>query len=67
MIERIGTTPRASKVVKHNGVVYLSGQVAEGETIEIQVKTCLDKIDALLLEAGSTRKKYFEQQFGFQI
>ena len=57
MIERIGTTPRASKIVKHNGVAYLSGQVAEGETIEIQVKACLDKIDALLLEAGSTRKK----------
>ena len=33
MIKRIGTTTRASKVVKYNGVAYLSGQVAEGATI----------------------------------
>ena len=34
MIERIGTTARASKIVKHNGVAYLAGQVAEGLTIQ---------------------------------
>ena len=33
MIERIHANERSSKSVKHNGVVYLTGQVAEGDTI----------------------------------
>jgi len=57
MIERIGTTARASKVVKHNGVAYLSGQVAEGSSIQQQTQDCLTKIDALLIEAGSSRSQ----------
>lgn len=56
MIERIGTTARASKIVKHNGVAYLSGQVAEGDTIQEQTRDCLAKVDALLAEAGSSRE-----------
>lgn len=56
MIERIDTGTRSSKIVKHNGVVYLTGQVAEGETIQKQVQTCLDNIDALLTKAGSSRQ-----------
>ena len=56
MIERIETSVRSSKIVKHKGVAYLTGQVAEGDTIEVQVQTCLDKIDALLIKAGSSRK-----------
>jgi enamine deaminase RidA (YjgF/YER057c/UK114 family) len=57
MIERIGTTARASKIVKHNGVAYLSGQVAEGATIQEQTQDCLVKVDALLTEAGSSREQ----------
>lgn len=57
MIERIGTTARASKIVKHNGVAYLSGQVAEGDTIQEQTRDCLAKVDALLTEAGSSREQ----------
>lgn len=57
MIERIESGARSSKIVKHNGVVYLTGQVAEGDTIQEQVKTCLDNIDALLIKAGSSREK----------
>ncbi|MCW1951915.1 MAG: RidA family protein [Octadecabacter sp.] len=57
MIERIETGERSSKIVKHNGVVYLTGQVAEGATIQEQVQTCLDKIDALLIQAGSSREQ----------
>ena len=56
MIERIDTGTRSSKIVKHNGVVYLTGQVAEGATIQDQVRTCLDNIDALLQRAGSSRE-----------
>lgn len=57
MIERIGTTARASKIVKHNGVAYLSGQVAEGDTIQDQTRDCLAKVEALLTEAGSSKKR----------
>lgn len=57
MIERIETGERSSKIVKHNGVVYLTGQVAEGDTIQEQTQACLDKIDALLIKAGSSREK----------
>lgn len=57
MIERIGAGVRSSRIVKHNGVAYITGQVAEGDTIQEQVQTCLDKIDALLIEAGSSREK----------
>ena len=53
MIERIETGERSSKIVKHNGVAYLTGQVAEGETIQDQVRTCLTNVDVLLLKAGS--------------
>jgi enamine deaminase RidA (YjgF/YER057c/UK114 family) len=56
MIERIETGQRSSKIVKHNGVAYLTGQVAEGDTIQQQVRVCLEKIDALLLKAGSSRE-----------
>lgn len=56
MIERIESGARSSKIVKHNGVAYITGQVAEGDTIQEQVQTCLDKIDALLIKAGSSRE-----------
>ena len=57
MIERIETGVRSSKIVKYNGIAYLTGQVAEGETIQEQVRTCLQNIDALLEKAGSSREK----------
>ena len=43
MIERIHVNERSSKIVKHNGVVYLTGQVAEGDTIQEQVRGLLAK------------------------
>ena len=56
MIERMHTSERMSKIVKHNGVVYLCGQVGAGETVAEQTESCLARIDALLLEAGSDRE-----------
>jgi enamine deaminase RidA (YjgF/YER057c/UK114 family) len=56
MIERIQTSGRMSKVVKHNGVVYLCGQVGAGESVTEQTQDCLSRIDALLAEAGSDRE-----------
>lgn len=55
MIERHHTADRMSKIVKHNGVVYLCGQVGDGATVREQTEDCLGRVDALLKEAGSDR------------
>lgn len=57
MIERMDTGARSSKVVKHNGVAYITGQVAEGADITVQTKACLAKVEAELLKAGSSTQK----------
>ena len=56
MIERKHISERSSKIVKHNGTIYLCGQVGAGETIQDQTQDCLARIDALLAEAGSDRE-----------
>ena len=55
MIERIDTGVRSSKIVKHNGVAYITGQVGEGDTIQEQTKECLRRLEELLIKAGSSR------------
>lgn len=59
-IERIGTSERSSKIVKHNGVVYLSGQVGDGESLSEQAHDCLGRVDAALKEAGSSRENLLQ-------
>lgn len=56
MIERLHTGRRMSKIVRHNGVAYLCGQVGAGATVAEQTADCLSRIDALLTEAGSDRE-----------
>ena len=56
MIERIEPGVRSSKIVKHNGVAYLTGQVGEGPDITAQTEECLRRVDALLERAGSDRE-----------
>ncbi|MEM8878081.1 MAG: RidA family protein [Pseudomonadota bacterium] len=60
MIERIGTGQRMSKIVKHNGVAYLCGQVGEGATVAEQTADCLARVDALLEQAGSSRSEILQ-------
>jgi len=59
-IVREGTNERSSKIVKHNGVVYLSGQVGDGDSIEEQSHDCLGRVDKLLKEAGSSRENILQ-------
>ncbi len=56
-IERVETKKRMSRIVKHNGVIYLCGQVCEDASkgIKEQTQTMLDKVDDLLIRAGSNR------------
>jgi len=58
MIERLETKPRMSRIVKHNGTVYLCGQVCKDATQGIveQTSSMLDKVDELLIQAGSSRE-----------
>lgn len=59
-IKRTGTNERASKTVTHNGVVYLSGQVGDGESLAEQTHDCLGRVDALLTEIGSSREQILQ-------
>ncbi|PST95830.1 hypothetical protein C9I87_06990 [Photobacterium iliopiscarium] len=58
MIERQETKARMSRVVKHNGTIYLCGQVCADATKDIteQTQTMLDKVEALLEQAGSDKE-----------
>lgn len=62
-ITRIGTGPRMSQAVIHNGTAYLAGQVGEpGTSVAEQTKAILAKIDALLAEAGSDKTRILSAQ-----
>lgn len=56
-IKRLQSTDRMSRIVKHNGTIYLCGQTAGDAAWDIteQTQRCLDKIDALLADANSDR------------
>jgi enamine deaminase RidA (YjgF/YER057c/UK114 family) len=61
MIERIDTNTRMSQIVKHNGTVYLAGQVGNaGESVADQTRTCLEKIEFLLEKSGSSPVKILQ-------
>ncbi len=57
-ITRMETGARMSRIVNHNQVVYLCGQVADNgeDPIGPQTKSMLDKVDVLLEQAGSSRE-----------
>ncbi len=60
MIERIETGQRMSKIVKHNGVAYLCGQVGSGDSVTEQTRECLARVQALLEQAGSSRDQMLQ-------
>jgi enamine deaminase RidA (YjgF/YER057c/UK114 family) len=58
-ITRLGTARhRMSKIVIHDNTIYLCGQVAKNSDANIkeQTRTMLEKVDELLIQAGSDRK-----------
>ncbi len=57
-INRIDTTPRMSRIVEHNGTIYLCGQTAKDPTKNIteQTITTLEKVEELLEKADSDKK-----------
>jgi enamine deaminase RidA (YjgF/YER057c/UK114 family) len=57
MIERLETGQRMSRIVKHNGTIYLCGQVCKDATqgIKEQTSSMLEKVEDLLQQAGSNK------------
>jgi len=57
-IQREDTKQRMSRIVKHNGVIYLCGQVCKDaeQGITEQTASMLEKVDELLIQAGSDRE-----------
>jgi enamine deaminase RidA (YjgF/YER057c/UK114 family) len=60
MIQRIETNARMSKIVKHNGVAYLCGQVGAGGSVTEQTKDCLSRVEALLAQAKSSPERILQ-------
>jgi enamine deaminase RidA (YjgF/YER057c/UK114 family) len=63
-IRRIGSIPRLSRVVLHNGVAWLSGIVAADchEDIRGQTRQVLAQLERLLEQAGSNRSRILSAQ-----
>jgi len=63
-ITRHHTNQRMSQIVIHGDTVYLAGQVANDSNADITVQTqqVLQKIDALLAEAGSDKSQILSAQ-----
>jgi enamine deaminase RidA (YjgF/YER057c/UK114 family) len=60
-ITRMHTGVRSSKIVIHGDTIYLTGQVGNPEEdITEQTRTCLQKIDELLAEAGSDKTRILQ-------
>lgn len=57
-ITRKETNERMSKIVIHNNLIYLCGQVADNadQPIGPQTENMLAKVDTLLAQAGSSRE-----------
>ncbi|MFT4715522.1 MAG: enamine deaminase RidA (YjgF/YER057c/UK114 family) [Paracoccaceae bacterium] len=56
-ITRLESNARMSQAVTHNGLVYLAGQVSDGDTVTAQTQNVLDNVDRLLAEVGSDKSK----------
>lgn len=59
-INRIGVHRLLSSAVVHGNVIYLAGQIGDGETFEEQCKSALDRVDNLLAAAGSDKSRLLQ-------
>lgn len=60
-IRRIEPGQRMSQAVVHGDLVWLAGQVgAPGESVTRQTQAILERIDALLEQAGSSRSRLLQ-------
>ncbi len=60
-ITRKETGKRMSQIVTHGDTVYLAGQVGTaGASVAQQTRDCLQKVEALLAEAGSDKTRILQ-------
>jgi enamine deaminase RidA (YjgF/YER057c/UK114 family) len=61
---RIDQNARRSRALIHNGIIYISGQVPDNRRTDVadQARQVLEKIDALLKEAGSNKSRLISAQ-----
>ncbi|GMG84220.1 RidA family protein [Paralimibaculum aggregatum] len=60
-ITRHHTGKRMSQIVVHGDTVYLAGQVGTaGASVAQQTRDCLEKVEALLAEAGSDKTRILQ-------
>lgn len=59
MIQRYDVGPRMSEMVVHDGTIYLAGQIADDDDVDVagQTRQVLAAIDALLARAGSDKSR----------
>ncbi len=59
MAERFIVGTRMSQAVAHGGLIHIAGQVADNRkgTLEEQTQEVLDKIEALLQQAGGSKSR----------
>lgn len=64
MIQRFEIGKRLSEMAVYNGTIYLSGQIPEDTSVNIQGQTrqVLESIDGLLAQAGSDKSKVLHAQ-----
>jgi enamine deaminase RidA (YjgF/YER057c/UK114 family) len=56
-IKRLESGARMSGAVIHGGVVYLAGQVGQGDDVTAQSRAALAEVDRLLALAGSNKSR----------
>jgi enamine deaminase RidA (YjgF/YER057c/UK114 family) len=63
-IIRIDQNARRSRALIHNGLLYISGQVPDERSGDVadQTRQVLEKIDALLAEAGTSKARLLSAQ-----
>jgi enamine deaminase RidA (YjgF/YER057c/UK114 family) len=60
-IERLHTGARMSQIVMHGETIYLAGQVGTaGDSVADQTRSCLEKVEKLLAEAGSDKTRILQ-------
>ncbi|NRB20364.1 MAG: RidA family protein [Rhodobacteraceae bacterium] len=60
-ITRTHVGARMSQIVVHGDTIYLAGQVGTaGDSVADQTRSCLEKIDTLLGEAGSDKTRILQ-------
>ena len=59
-IRRYDVDHRFTDVASYDGLVFMSGQVGEGDTIEAQTTSALKCVDDALKKAGTNKNKILE-------